>query len=157
MKTTLAEIRRYKPCNQGPDDPDTYGWNCLMKNIGPDWPENKPIPLTRILESNGIEDTLWTLRIFGEAGKRIAVKFALACAHKVSPVLKDKLSYPDSVVEAAEVVAEAAVFSANTDVIRAINAAAESAEYINRAISRNTYVTDFERWWCRQKLREFVS
>ena len=104
MKLTLSEIKKYNPCNMGKNDDRDSGWNCLIDHLGHDWPMDKPIKLTTILDSNGLYDCLWSLRCLGDAGKMIAVKFALACAQRVAHIFNDKYPNDDRVNNALNAV-----------------------------------------------------
>jgi hypothetical protein len=52
--TTLEELRKHKAC------PDRY--THLVAALGPEWADEDKIPLTRILETSGIQDAIWALR-----------------------------------------------------------------------------------------------
>lgn len=51
--TTLNEIHDAKPCYSG--------WKKLLAHLGKRWPDDEPLPLGVILESNGLSDTIWCL------------------------------------------------------------------------------------------------
>ena len=55
--TTLNAIRDKKPC--------TNGWRRLLTHLGKTSPDDEPLPLTVILDSNGLDDCLWCLRCLG--------------------------------------------------------------------------------------------
>ena len=54
MKTTLNKIREHRPC--------TDGWETLLKHLGKTKPDDEPLPLLTILDSNGFYHTLWCFR-----------------------------------------------------------------------------------------------
>lgn len=54
MYTTLQQIKEYQPCS--------YGWGKLLKFLGKNKADNKPLKLSTIYDSNGFQDTLWALR-----------------------------------------------------------------------------------------------
>ena len=54
LTTTLADIRSHEPCRSG--------WVKLNKALGPDWGD-KPVSFRQILDSNGLDDALWCLRV----------------------------------------------------------------------------------------------
>ena len=54
LTTTLADIRAAHPCH--------VGWVKLNKALGPDWGD-KPVSFRQILDSNGLDDALWCLRV----------------------------------------------------------------------------------------------
>ena len=64
LTTTLNKIRACSPC--------TSGWRTLVKHLGEDFDPDAEINLLIILESNGVADTLWTLRATDRDSKRIA-------------------------------------------------------------------------------------
>lgn len=52
--TTLNKIRAHHPCESG--------WVKLLKHLGKSTPDDEPLALLTILDSNGLDDTLWCLR-----------------------------------------------------------------------------------------------
>ena len=56
--------------------------------------EDTPIPLDKVLEVCGLDDTLWTLRIVIEPAEREIRLYACACAERVLPLFESK--YPDN-------------------------------------------------------------
>ena len=56
MKTTLNEIRKYSPC--------ASGWEKLLKHLGKTKADDEDMDLMAVLESNGIQDAIWCLRVF---------------------------------------------------------------------------------------------
>ena len=54
MYTTLNAIREHEPC--------TGGWETLLKHLGKTKPDDEPLSLLTILDSNGVYDTLWCFR-----------------------------------------------------------------------------------------------
>ena len=54
MYTTLNAIREHKPCKDG--------WETLLEYLGKTKPDDEPLSLITILESNGLDDTLWCFR-----------------------------------------------------------------------------------------------
>jgi hypothetical protein len=52
--TTLNRIRAHAPC--------ASGWKKLLDHLGKTQADDEPLPMTAILDSNGIEDALWCLR-----------------------------------------------------------------------------------------------
>ena len=53
--TTLRILRDHGAC--------AGRYRILRRHLGKEWPEDKPIPLKTILESNGIHDITWCLRV----------------------------------------------------------------------------------------------
>jgi hypothetical protein len=52
--TTLNKIRAHLPY--------AYGWSKLLAHVGKSGADDEPLALTVILDSNGLDDTLWCLR-----------------------------------------------------------------------------------------------
>src|SRR3990167_8231084 len=54
LTTTFALLRKHSACESGYRD--------LRKHLGMKWPDDKPINLLVILQSNGVQDMLWCIR-----------------------------------------------------------------------------------------------
>lgn len=80
LTTTLRLLRRSQACA------DRY--NHLVSQLGPDWVDDRPIPLVIILTLNGLYDAVWALRAVPAEqvgwAKRIARLFAADCAEAVA-------------------------------------------------------------------------
>jgi len=83
ITTTLNKIRDHKPCEDG--------WEKLLKYLGKTSADDEPLPLLTILDSNGLDDTLWCLRTVPEHNKEWRL-FAVWCARKVQHLMKDPRS-----------------------------------------------------------------
>ena len=83
MQTTLEKIRAHSPCAEG--------WTQLLAHLGKTKADSTPLPLSVILESNGLEDTLWCFRAVDgfEREKRL---FAVWCARQVQRPITDPRS-----------------------------------------------------------------
>jgi hypothetical protein len=71
MKTTLNELRKHHPCQDG--------WKKLLKSLNKTEPDDEPLPLLTVLESNGLQDTLWCFRSvegFDREKRLLAISFA---------------------------------------------------------------------------------
>ena len=53
MKTTLNEIRKHHPCQDE--------WKKLLRHLNKTKPDDEPLDLLTILESNGAHETLWCI------------------------------------------------------------------------------------------------
>jgi hypothetical protein len=85
ITTTLNKIRSYSPC--------TSGWDKLLKSLNKILADDIPLKFSTILESNGIDDTLWCLRsICPEHAYEVRL-FAADCAEAVLHIFEKK--YPD--------------------------------------------------------------
>src|ERR1035437_2929564 len=83
MKTTLNKIRACSPC--------TSGWTKLLKHLDKTKPDDNPIRITTILDSNGIYDALWCLRAV-DGHQREMRLYAVACARSVQHFTTDPRS-----------------------------------------------------------------
>ena len=83
MNTTLNKIRSHDPC--------TEGWAKLLQTLGKTKPDNEPLSLITIIDSNGIADALWCLRSVDEHNREIRL-FAVWCARQVQHLMTDKRS-----------------------------------------------------------------
>ena len=81
--TTLNKIREHGPCEDG--------WRKLLKHIGKTQADDEPLPLVTILDSNGLDDTLWCLRTVPEHDREWRL-FAVWCARKVQHLMTDPRS-----------------------------------------------------------------
>ena len=54
MYTTLNKIREHSPCKDG--------WETLLKHLGKTKPDDEPLSLLTVLESNGLDHALWCFR-----------------------------------------------------------------------------------------------
>ena len=89
--TTLNKIRLHNPC--------TGGWAKLLKTLGKTQADDDPVPLSLILQSNGLEDAIWTLQCLEGADREIRL-FAVDCARQVQHIMTDQRSV--EVLEVAE-------------------------------------------------------
>jgi len=68
--------------------PCSDGWAKLLTNLGKTKPDDDPLSILTILESNGIEDAIWCLRAI-EGRDKTALEFALGCARMVEHLSDD--------------------------------------------------------------------
>ena len=54
LTTTLKLLREHEACEER--------YPVLVAALGDGWADGAPIPLLRIMESNGLNDALWALR-----------------------------------------------------------------------------------------------
>jgi hypothetical protein len=125
LETTLDTIAAYKPCESG--------WDKLVAGIG-DIKRNKPFALSRIIEINDIQDTLWALKHTQplEVFSRIVVTFACDCAERVLPVYEAKYpenKAPHEAIRQARLFLEPDFYAADAaDAANAAYAAADAAK-----------------------------
>ena len=74
LTTTLNRIRAYCP--------SPALMRTMLEHLGPDYDPDADINLLTILESNGVQDTLWCLRATEQDSHRTAVKLGLAFAER---------------------------------------------------------------------------
>ena len=152
ITTTLRQIRQHNPCSEG--------WRTLLSSLGKTGADDEPLPLTTILQSNGLDDALWCLRTITGYDREI-IRFTLACAQDVRHLMTDQRSLDvlsalerhlesplsreelDKVLAAAEVVAEAALAAARA--AEAAWAAAEAAEAAEAAVGAAEAAEDAAR------------
>ncbi|MDI9407777.1 MAG: hypothetical protein QM523_00855, partial [Candidatus Pacebacteria bacterium] len=73
--TTLAEIRAAGPCEDG--------WRKLLGHLGKTGADNEPLALLTVLDSNGLDDALWCLRV--PSLDRLSRHFQAWCAEQMLP------------------------------------------------------------------------
>ena len=90
--TTLNKIRAEGPCGIRPSSDGTLsGWLKLLNYLNKTTGDNEPLALSVILESNGLDDTLWCLRSVPEHNK-VWRLYAVWCARQVQHLMKDPRS-----------------------------------------------------------------
>ena len=100
LNTTFAKLHEHHAC--------TEGYQKLARSLGGinKYGKDTLIPLDKIIESNGLQDTIWTLRATTESSENLIIEFACQCAEHVLHFYTDK--YPDDkrpqlAIEAARV------------------------------------------------------
>ena len=83
MQTTLKKIRAHSPC--------ASGWTRLLTFLGKTKVDGEALLLSTVLQSNGLNDTLWCLQAVDgfEREKRL---FAVWCARQVQRLITDPRS-----------------------------------------------------------------
>ena len=73
----------------------TEGYQKLARSLGGvnGYGKDTLIPLDKIIESNGLQDTIWSLRATTESSENLLIEFACRCAEHVLHFYEDK--YPD--------------------------------------------------------------
>jgi len=84
MQTTLNKIKLHSPCKDG--------WEKLLNHLNKTQSDDEPLELRTILESNGLDDTIWALRAVEGKDNEIRL-FAADCAELVLPIYEKR--YPD--------------------------------------------------------------
>jgi hypothetical protein len=129
--TTLNKIRKHGPCADG--------WAKLLRHLGKTQADDEPLALATILDSNGLDDTLWCLRACDGIDQEARL-YAVWCARQVQHLMKDPRSLAaldvaerhangeatDKELTAARDAASVAATDAATDAARATAKAAAS-------------------------------
>ncbi len=84
ITTTLNAIRAHSPC--------ASGWTKLLAYLGKTSADDEPLPLLTVLESNGLDDALWCLRVLGPKHYGWAREYAVWCARQVQHLMTDSRS-----------------------------------------------------------------
>ena len=114
MKTTLKKIRSYGPC--------VNGWENLLTHLGKTKADDEPLDLLTILDSNGLDDTLWCFRAVEGCDKEIRL-YSVWCARQVQHLMKDPRSI--NALDVAERFANGTV--SNEELVAAWDAARDAA------------------------------
>ena len=114
MRTTLNKIRAYHPCKDG--------WEKLLRHLNKTQPDDEPLLLEEILNSNGLDDALWCLRAVEGCDREIRL-YAVWCARQVQHLMADRRS-----VAALDVAERYARGQASSEELAAARAAAWEAE-----------------------------
>ena len=109
---------------------DENQYEILVEKLGPDYSDETPLKLSKILELTSISPCLRAFQYFdeqyNEVLKKIAVKLAVYCSADVLPIYEKK--YPhDEKPRAAIAAARAWLAAPNDETARAAYAAAETA------------------------------
>ena len=83
--TTLNKIRAQEPYVNSDNS-----WRLLLAALGKSEADDDPLPLVRILETNGLDDAIWSLR--STECEREARLFAVACARQGQHLMTDRRS-----------------------------------------------------------------
>jgi len=118
MKTTLNKIREHNPC--------TCGWKKLLTHLDKTEADDEPISLLTILDSNGLDDTLWCLRAVEGYDKEIRL-YAVWCARQVQHLMTDPRS-----LDALDVTERYANGQASEEELKAASYAAWAAAWAER-------------------------
>lgn len=83
MKTTLNAIRACDPCREG--------WKTLLRHLGKTKADDEPLSIITVLDSNGIEDALWSLRAVSGHDREMRL-YAVWCARQIQHLTEDERS-----------------------------------------------------------------
>lgn len=113
MKTTLNKIRAHAPCADG--------WTKLLTNLGKTSADDEPLDLLTILDSNGLDDTMWCFRAVDGHDREMRL-FSVWCARQVQHLMNDQRN-----VDALNVAERFANGHASIEELDAARAAANAA------------------------------
>ena len=134
ITTTLNRIRAHRPCREG--------WEKLLNGLGKTAADDEPLPFSRIVEINGIDDAIWCMRVEPQHDQQWRL-FVVFCCRQMQHLLSDQRSLTaidvaeryakgeatDEELEAAGVAARAATWTTERPAAQAAAyAAAEVAE-----------------------------
>ena len=118
MQTTLNKIKSHKPCE--------YGGKKLLNFLCKTEADDEPLELRTILESNGVEDTLWAFRAVEGKDKDIRL-FAADCAELVLPIYEKEYPNDDRPRRAIQAARDYANRLISSEKLYAAEAAARAA------------------------------
>ena len=84
METTLNKLKAADAC--------TERYKVLLTALGKTEADDEPLPITKIIETNGIEDAIWALRTVEGKDRELRL-FAADCAEMVLPIFEK--DYPN--------------------------------------------------------------
>ena len=113
MRTTLNKIRAQHPCKDG--------WEKLLRYLDKTQPDDEPLPLEEILNSNGLDHALWCLQAVEGCDREIRL-YAVWCARQVQHLMADRRS-----VAALDVAERYARGQASREELEAASAAWDAA------------------------------
>jgi len=115
ITTTLAEIREHQPCENG--------WKELLRYLGKTKADNEPLLLLTILDSNGFDDCLWSLRTRPDLNWLWRL-YIVSCARNVQHLMNDQRS-----IDALDVAERYALGTASCGELAEARSAAWSAAW----------------------------
>ena len=77
LHTTFAKLHKAGACREG--------YTKLARSLGGvnKYGKDIPIPLNKVIESNGLQDTIWTFRATIETSDDLLIEFSVRCAEHV--------------------------------------------------------------------------
>ena len=83
ITTTIAKIREHGPCENG--------WKKLLAHLGKTEADDEPLALLTILDSNGLDDAIWSFRALPEHNAKWR-HYAVDCVEHVKHLITDPRS-----------------------------------------------------------------
>jgi hypothetical protein len=152
LHTTFNLAKEANACTEGVDK--------LRAALGPDWPDDKLIPLTLVLKYNGIADAIWALRCTAEPSDKLARLFACDCADRALSLYERRHPGDARPRQAIETARRFALGEASAEDLRA---AADAAWAAWGAAWAPVWAAAWsaadadEREWQAQRLREMLE
>jgi hypothetical protein len=162
LHTTFTKLKENEAC--------TEGYKKLAKSLGGvnKYGKNTPIPLVKIMDSNGLEDTIWCLRATIEPAQDLTIEFVCRCAEYVLKNYEDLYptdKRPRLAIEAARrcitdksAAAGSAAYAAYS-AYSAAYSAADSAAYSAADAAADAAYSAYSaaREWQSRQLREILE
>ncbi len=133
QKLTLNKIRAAEPCKDG--------WEKLLLHLGKTKADDDPLSLKIVLESNGLNDTIWVMGSVCSMDKELRL-FAVWCARQVQHLMTDPRS-----VKALDVAESFALGKATADELREAREVAWAAAAVAAAAREAAWVAAWEAAW----------
>jgi len=153
ISTTLAKLKKAHACVER--------YTHLRKALGAKFDKDTELPLARILELNGCDDTLWVLSNAIDGGDKIIRLWAADCAERVLPIflkVRPDDSRPADAIKAARQFARGEIGDAARDAARA--AAVDAARDATRAAAEaaaGAAAWAAEEQWQANRLSEYLT
>ena len=93
ITTTLNKIKERWPCSSG--------WNTLLRSLNKTKADDESLPLLHILESNGLDDAFWSLRLLTGADLKKARILTLDLAERSLKFIPEGEARPANVIAAS--------------------------------------------------------
>jgi hypothetical protein len=143
MKTTLNAIRKHSPCEDG--------WRKLLKHLGKSEPDDEPLSIATVIDSNGLDDALWCLRAVSGHDREIRL-FAVWCARQVQHLMTDPRS-----IAALDVAERFACGEASESERNAARNAAWAAAWVAARVAAEVAAEDAARDAQEKELRRVIA
>jgi len=150
MIATLNKIRAHSPCREG--------WEKLLRHLGKTAADDEPLPITAVLESNGLDDALWCLRAVQDHDRELRL-YAVWCARQVQHLMTDprSLAALDVAGRYARGRASAAEFKETKEAAAAAAGAWEAASAAWEAASAERAAREAQAAEFRRMIREIEA
>lgn len=155
MQTTLNKIKLHQPCGLSQPKNIQKGWGKLLNHLGKTEADDEALELRTILESNGIDDTIWAFRAVDGKDKEIRL-FAADCADMVLYVYEKDYPKDDRPRKAIQAARDYANGLINAEELEAARAAAWAASVTMAAARDAASAARGAAWAAREAARDAV-